>query len=129
VETIEIELWLYGPMARYAGDQSNGSYAQLHIRLPAGSTMCDLLERLELPSTARGITFVNGDLASLPGLDTDLCLELHDGDRVGISHPKSMWPYQYRFGAATTTEMQETFRERSDGGVRHAYTQLREKSS
>jgi hypothetical protein len=91
--------------------------------------MCDLLERLELPSTARGITFVNGDLASLPGLDTDLCLELHDGDRVGISHPKSMWPYQYRFGAATTTEMQETFQERSDGGVRHAYTQLREKSS
>jgi hypothetical protein len=116
-------------MARYAGDQNKGSYAQLHMELPVGSTMCDLLERLELPPSARGITFVNGDLASLPGLDTDLCLELQDGDRVGISHPKSMWPYQYRFGAAVTPEMQETFQDRKDGGMRHAYTQSDEGSS
>ena len=88
--------------------------------------MCDLLERLDLPSTARGITFVNGNLASLPGLDADLCLELHDGDRVGISHPTSMWPHQYRFGAAVTPEMQETFQERTDGGLRHDYSRAEE---
>lgn len=123
MDSIEVEVWLYGPMARYAGDQSQGSYAQLQIQLPAGSTMRDLLDRLELPSKERGITFVNGDLACLPGLDADHDLVLRNGDRVGISHPKSMWPYQYRFGAAVTPQMQETFQDRQDGGLRHAYTQ------
>jgi hypothetical protein len=37
-----------------------------------------------------------------------------------------MWPYQYRFGAAVTPRMQETFQGREDGGVRHAYTQPEE---
>jgi hypothetical protein len=123
MDLIELDVWLYGPMARYAGEQSQGSYAHLQIRLPTGSTMRDLLNYLELPSKERGITFVNGDLACLPGLDADLDCKLYDGDRVGISHPKSMWPYQYRFGAAVTPRMQETFQERKDGGVRHAYTQ------
>jgi hypothetical protein len=123
MDIIEVEIWLYGPMARYAGEQSQGSYAQLQMSLPAGSTIRNLLDRLELPSKERGITFINGDLASLPGLDADLDVVLKDGDRVGISHPKSMWPYQYRFGAATTPQIQETFQVRGDGGLRHAYTQ------
>lgn len=38
----------------------------------------------------------------MPGLAADLDLELADGDRVGIFHTKSMWPVQYRFGAAVT---------------------------
>jgi hypothetical protein len=126
MDLIELDVWLYGPMARYAGEKSQGSYAHLQIKLPSGSKMRDLLDHLELPSEERGITFVNGDLACLPGLDADLDCVLYDGDRVGISHPKSMWPYQYRFGAAITPQMQETFQERKDGGVRHAYTQPEE---
>jgi hypothetical protein len=77
---------------------------------------------LGVPSEERGITFVNGKLAALPGLEVDLSLQLEDGDRVGISHRRSMWPFQYRFGANLTSEIQESFRERQDRGIHHAYT-------
>jgi putative ubiquitin-RnfH superfamily antitoxin RatB of RatAB toxin-antitoxin module len=117
-----VEVWLYGPIARYAGEQSQGSHAQLHLTFPEGSTLQDLVEYLGLPQEEKGITFVNGSLAALPGLDSDHEVVLHDGDRVGISHRKSMWPFQYRFGASQTSELQETFRQRDDRGIHHAYT-------
>lgn len=120
---INLEVWLYGPLARYAGDQSQGSYAQLHLEVPEGTTVGKLLARLRLPAEERGITFVNGNLAALPGLDADLDLTLYDGDRVGISHRRSMWPFQYRFGVHMTAQLQETFRQRQDQGVHHAYTE------
>lgn len=123
---IQIELWLYGPLARYAGEQSQGSYAQLNLDLPESTTMQDLLDRFSIPPEERGITFINGKLAALPGLDADLEIVLQDGDRVGISHKKSMWPFQYRFGASQTKEVQETFRKRKDRGIHHAYTKLDE---
>jgi sulfur carrier protein ThiS len=126
MDDIHVEVWLYGPIARYAGEQSRGSHAQLNLDLPAGSTMQDLLDHLGLPPEERGITFINGNLAALPGLDADLGVILQEGDRVGISHGKSMWPFQYRFGAQATAEVQETFRERKDRGVHHAYTKLEE---
>ena len=122
MDTIHVEVWLYGPIARYAGEQSRGSHAQLLLDLPMGSTMQDLLDHLGLPPEEKGITFINGNLAALPGLDADGQVILQDGDRVGISHGKSMWPFQYRFGAKTTEEVQETFRDRKDRGVHHAYT-------
>ena len=121
-----IEVWLYGPMARYAGEANQGSYARLDVGITEGSTVGDLIRQLEIPAEERGITFVNGNLAALPGLEVDLDLVLHDGDRVGISHRKSMWPMQYRFGAQLTPQLQETFRQRQDQGVHHAYTQLDE---
>jgi hypothetical protein len=37
-----------------------------------------------------------------------------------------MWPFQYRFGASQTDEIGETFRDRSDRGIHHAYTKLEE---
>lgn len=122
MDTIHIEVWLYGPIARYAGDQSQGSHAVLHLELPAGSTMQDLLRRLDLPREEKGITFINGKLADLPGLEADRDLPLEEGDRVGISHRRSMWPFQYRFGANLTSEIQESFRQRRDRGIHHAYT-------
>lgn len=88
--------------------------------------MQDLLDCLGLPAEEKGITFINGKLAALPGLDSDRRVVLHDGDRVGISHRKSMWPFQYRFGANLTEEVQEDFRGRPDRGVHHAYTQPEE---
>jgi sulfur carrier protein ThiS len=118
-----IEVWLYGPIARYAGEASQGSHAHLDVEMPEGSTVGDLVRQLGVPAEERGITFVNGSLAALPGLEADLDLVLHDGDRVGISHRKSMWPMQYRFGAQLTPQMQEAFRQREDRGVHHAYTQ------
>jgi hypothetical protein len=118
-----IEVWLYGPIARYAGEASQGSYAHLNIDMPVGSTVGDLVRRLGIPAEERGITFVNGNLAALPGLEVDLELVLEDGDRVGISHRKSMWPMQYRFGAQLTPQLADTFRQRKDRGIHHAYTQ------
>ena len=121
---ITIEVWLYGPTARYAGEASQGSHAQLNVEMPTGSTVGDLVRQLGIPAEERGITFVNGNLAALPGIEVDLELVLEDGDRVGISHRKSMWPMQYRFGAQLTPQLAEAFRQRKDRGVHHAYTQV-----
>jgi sulfur carrier protein ThiS len=126
METIHVEVWLYGPVARYAGEKSQGSYAQLHLELPAGTKVKDMVDQLGIPAEEKGITFVNGSLAALPGLDADQSVILQDGDRVGISHRKSMWPFQYRFGASQTNEIQESFRERPDRGIHHAYTAANE---
>ena len=126
--TIHLDVWLYGPVAQYAGEASQGSYAQLDVEMPVGSTLGDLVSRLGIPLDERGITFINGNLAALPGLDVDLSTVLHDGDRVGISHNKSMWPFQYRFGAQLTSELKESFRQRQDRGIHHAYTKSEEES-
>ena len=124
MDTVHIEVWLYGPIARYAGEKSQGSYAHLLYDLPAGTTMRELLDLLQLPDEEKGITFINGSLADLPGLASDREVVLQDGDRVGITHRKSMWPFQYRFGASQTDNVQETFRGREDRGIHHAYTKL-----
>ena len=119
-----IEVWLYGPIARYAGEASQGSHAQLSLEIPEESTLGDLVDQLGIPRDERGITFVNGNLPALPGLESSLSLVLGDGDRVGISHRKSMWPMQYRFGAQITPQLEEEFRQRKDRGVHHAYTEV-----
>lgn len=122
MENIEVEVWLYGPVARYAGDEDQGSHAELHLKLPQGSTMQDLMDHLDLPAEEKGITFINGRLAAMPGVDADRSHVLQDGDRVGISHRKSMWPFQYRFGAQLDDDLQDSFRQRKDRGIQHAYT-------
>lgn len=122
MNNITVEIWLYGPVARYAGEEAGPGYAHLTVDLPPASTVGDLVRRLGIPPEERGITFVNGKLAALPGLDADLGVTLQDGDRVGISHRKSMWPFQYRFGVQLTPELQEAFRQREDSGIHHAYT-------
>jgi hypothetical protein len=100
--TIAIDLWLYGPLARYGGDGARKSHAHLHVELPAESRVQDLLEYLSMPTEERGITFINGDLSAMPGLQPDLEHLLNDGDRVAFFHLKSMWPFQYRHGAGQT---------------------------
>ncbi|MEA3377132.1 MAG: MoaD/ThiS family protein [Chloroflexota bacterium] len=127
-----IEVWLYGPISRYGNEADEAiirdrtvtpSHAELHLELNRGSTIQDLLEHLKLPPEEKGITFINGKLAALPGVDADHDVELHDGDRVGISHRRSMWPFQYRFGARMEDKLQDTFRKREDRGIHHAYTE------
>jgi sulfur carrier protein ThiS len=100
MQSIAVEVWLYGPLARYGGDASRGSHARLEVLLPAGSQIQDLLTHLGLPTEERGITFINGDLSAMPGLQPDLDHRLEEGDRVAFFHLKSMWPNQYRDGAA-----------------------------
>ena len=105
METINLDVWLYGPLARYGGEAARKGHAHVELELPAGSRMRDLLAHLALPTEERGITFINGDLSAMPGLQPDLEHFFEDGDRVAFFHLKSMWPCQYRHGAAQTPEM------------------------
>ncbi len=130
-DRMTVEVWLYGPISRYGKEideelvqdrRVERSYAELHLRLPEGSTVAHLLDLLRLPPEEKGITFINGKLAAMPGVDTDRDVELHDGDRLGISHRRSMWPFQYRFGASLDETLKDSFRQRKDRGIHHAYT-------
>jgi hypothetical protein len=112
METVKIDVRLYGPLARYGGKEGGKSHSRLEIILPAGKRMHDLLEYLGMPHQERGITFINGVLCALPGVQTDLNHILKDGDRVAFFHQKSMWPYQYRDGAALTSELEEDLQKR-----------------
>jgi sulfur carrier protein ThiS len=116
-----IDTWLYGPLARYGGDSDEGSFAHLSPQLPENATVGDLLAMLKLPTEERGITFVNGELSAMPGLQPDLCHVLKDGDRVAFFHLTSMWPFQYRLGSAMVDEMKDAMLGSKDKGIHHAY--------
>jgi hypothetical protein len=118
---IIVDTWLYGRMAQYGGEAKQGSFANVQVKLEENSTMEDLLAYLELPTEERGITFINGDLSAMPGLQPDLKHVLHNADRVAFFDPKSMWPFQYRHGVAMIEEMSEAMHSRPDQGLHHAY--------
>jgi hypothetical protein len=118
---MHLDVWLYGALARFGGDANQGSFANLRLNLPEGSTISDLLAYLKLPTAERGITFISGQLSAMPGLQPDLGHVLLDGDRVGLFDPKSMWPFQYRDGAAMVEEMREATRGGKDQSLHHTY--------
>lgn len=118
---ITVDTWLYGELARYGGQEDKGSYANLKVRLPEGSAVQDLLSYLNLPTEARGISFINGQLSAMPGLQPDLGHVLHDGDRVALFHLVSMWPFQYRHGVAMVSEMADAMSSSKDQGLHHTY--------
>ncbi len=119
--SVEIDVWLYGALARYGGDADQGSFAHVPASLPSGSTMGDLLAHLGLPTEERGVTFISGQLSAMPGLQPDLQHILQDGDRVGLFDLRSMWPFQYRHGASMTQEMARAVGKDKDGGMRHSF--------
>jgi len=119
---IAVDVWLYGTLARYGGKANQGSFANLKMRLPDGSTMASLLGRLRICTEERGITFINGKLSAMPGLQPDLGHILRDGDRVGLFDLKSMWPFQYRHGAGLTDEMERAMVAEKDHGLHHTYS-------
>ena len=110
--TITIEVWLYGPLARYGGDAARKTHASRELALPAQSSIRDVLDYLGLPTEERGITFINGDLSAMPGLQPDLDHELQDSDRVAFFHLKSMWPAQYRHGAGLAPGLESAMEEK-----------------
>jgi len=122
VAGIALDVWLYGALACYGGGTEQGSFANIQMRLPEGSTMADLLAHLRMPTEERGITFINGRLSAMPGLQPDLGHMLRDGDRVGLFDLKSMWPFQYRHGAMLTDEMARAMDGEKDHGLRHMYS-------
>jgi hypothetical protein len=118
---IAVDVWLYGTLARHGGKAAQGSFANLKMHLPDGSTMAYLLARLGMRTEERGITFINGQLSAMPGLQPDLGHIFCDGDRVGLFDLKSMWPFQYRHGAMLTDEMARAMDVEKDHGLRHTY--------
>lgn len=109
---ITVDVWLYGPLAQYGGPGSDGAFANVPVRMAPGATMADLLAQLGIPGNERGITFMDGQLSAMPGLQPDLGHPLSDGMRVGIFGPKSMWPFQYRHGASMLPELSEALGDR-----------------
>jgi len=121
VRDIAVEVWLYGTLACYGDKAEQKSFVNLQVQLPEGSTMADLLACFGMPNEERGITFINGRLSAMPGLQPDLGHTLHDGDRVGLFDLKSMWPFQYRHGAMLTDEMAHAMDAEKDHGLHHTY--------
>ena len=118
---ITVDVWLYGSLACYGTKAEQGSFANLQVRLPWGSSVTDLLAHLGMRTEERGITFINGELSAMPGLQPDQGHVLEDGDRVGIFDLRSMWPFQYRHGAAMTDEMERAMTGEKDHGLHHTY--------
>ena len=50
MDTLQVDVWLYGPLARYGGEAARKAHANLQLELPAGSRVRDLLARLALPT-------------------------------------------------------------------------------
>ncbi len=116
---ITIDTWLYGELARFAGEDAQPGFARRKVELPEGATIQQLLDELDMPTEARGITFINGNLSAMPGKQTDLRYVLKDADRVAFFHLRAMWPYQYRQGAAIVDELDDDIKK--DGGLHHSY--------
>ena len=111
MDKITVDVWLYGPLARYGGDAAGKYHANLHVDLATGSQIRDLLKALTLPTEERGLSFINGNLSAMPDLQPDLDQTLENGDRVAFFHLNSMWPFQYRYGAAMAPGMAQEVKE------------------
>jgi hypothetical protein len=104
---MKIEVWLYGVLSQYASEKAEKGFASVQLELPQNSTVSNLLGVLNMPSDERGITFINGNLSALPGLQPDLDQQLNDGDRISFFDHRSMWPFQYRHGAAMASGLNQ----------------------
>ena len=119
--SITVDLWLYGALSQYAGESSRKSHGNLAVTLEPGSTVADLLDEVGLPTEERGITFINGQLSAMPGLQHDLDHELADGDRVAMFDLKSMWPFQYRHGARMTEDLSRALGDDKGAELHHTF--------
>jgi molybdopterin synthase sulfur carrier subunit len=76
---MKVELNLFASLARYAPDKT-GSHGHLILDAAEGTTIMELLKRLEFPIDKIKMIFLNGLHAT--GEEV-----LGDGDRVGIFPP------------------------------------------
>jgi hypothetical protein len=111
---IEIDLFLYGELAGYAPARESFGCANTKVTLKEQGTVRELLVDLNLPTEKRGVTFINGKLSAMPGVQPDLEYALADHDRVAFFDLRSMWPFQYRLGAPMVEEMAKAM---GDGGA------------
>ena len=118
---ITLDVHLFGALARRVDSDIPGC-ANLSMQMEEQSTLRDLLDKLKLPTAERGITFINGNLSALPGLQPDLGHVLKNGDRVAFFDLKSMWPFQYRHGAQMIEELNRELMADEGKGLHHHYS-------
>jgi hypothetical protein len=121
LKEIWVDLNLYGDLADYGGKKALDRFAHLKVSLKKGSLIRDLLVYLEMPTEKRGITFINGKLSAMPGLQPDMDYILKDSDRVAFFDLKSMWPFQYRHGVAMVDEMTKAISSDKKKGLHTSY--------
>lgn len=118
---MKLDVLLYGELRKYGGPAQQIGYAQIVVEAPEGFRMRDLFDRLNMATTERGITFVNGNLSALPGFQPDLDHPFQDGDRVALFDLRSMWPFQYRNGAAMTESLRNAVAENPEQLFHHQH--------
>lgn len=120
MEPTRVGVYLYGLLASRVVDKGDYGYAEIQVDVDRPGTMRHLLAQLGIATADRGITFINGKLSAVPGLQPDLEHILHRGDRVALFDLKSMWPFQYRSGASMMEELKNAVPPGSEG-MRHSY--------
>lgn len=121
LKDITVNLYLYGDLACYGGKAATYGFASLQVHLQEKSVIRDLSAYLGIPTDMRGITFVNGKLSAMPGLQPDLDYVLNNNDRVAFFDLKSMWPFQYRHGAMMIDEMTQALSTEGNKELHHTY--------
>jgi hypothetical protein len=115
-----LDVFLYGELSRYLSTAGGSGYANAKIGAAQGCTVSGLLAELGIPADKRGVTFINGKLSAMPGIQPDMEHVLADGDRVAFFDLNSMWPFQYRYGAPMVEEMNRAISS-NDLGLHHSY--------
>ena len=91
---IQVEVRMFNSITRYAGAEG----PRQTMRVPAGTTVGELADRLRIPRDKLFLVLVNGrDIT--PGLVGDVVKDYHmieDGDVVAFS---GAVPYSYGYGA------------------------------
>ncbi len=91
---ITVEVRLFNRISRYA----NGQGARHRLSVPAGTTVGELVDRLQIPRAEVFLVLVNGrDVTpGLVGADFKDYHLIEEGDVVALSGPV---PYSYGYGA------------------------------
>jgi hypothetical protein len=121
METITVDIAVYGPLARAIGGKH---IATKVVTVNADVTLGELREQLGIKEEDTGYIIINSILCDVPGLNASQNLPLNDGDHIGLFSKVHMWPYQYRDGARMTQELTDALRER--GAMHHSYSSTEE---
>ena len=91
--SLTVEVRLFNSLAKFLPKQE----ANPVLEFQPGSTIADILRRMEIPETAVFLALCNGRDVT-PGLDSGICTDykLGEGDVIALSGPI---PYSWGYGA------------------------------
>jgi len=91
--SLTVEVRLFNSLAKFLPKQQGNPV----LEFQPGSTIADILRRMEIPESAVFLALCNGRDVT-PGLDSGICTdyELDEGDVIALSGPI---PYSWGYGA------------------------------